>query len=39
MRKENIYDLSGEFGIGYCTNTGSPFYFDLEDYNKIKNYC
>lgn len=39
MRKENVYDLSGEFGIGYCSNTGTPFYFDLEDYDKIKDYC
>ena len=35
----NIYELSGEYGIGYTTNTNKPFYFDLEDYNKIKNYC
>lgn len=34
----NTYDLSGEFGIGY-TNKGEPFYFDLEDYDKIKMYC
>lgn len=25
-------------GIGYCRNTGNPFYFDPEDYDKIKNY-
>ena len=37
--KENRYDLSGEYGIGYCSNTGAEFYFDLEDYDKIKNYC
>lgn len=36
--KENIYDVSGEYGIGYTTNTNKPFYFDLEDYNKIKQY-
>ena len=36
-RKYNIYDLSGEYGIGY-TNKGEEFYFDLEDYNKIKDY-
>ena len=39
IKKTNEYDLSGEYGIGYCSNTGSPFYFDLEDYNKIKDYC
>lgn len=37
--KINTYDLTGEYGIGYCTNTGAPFYFDLEDYEKIKDYC
>lgn len=34
---ENKYDLSNEFGIGY-TPRGEKFYFDLEDYNKIKDY-
>lgn len=33
----NEYDLSGEYGIGY-TSKGEEFYFDLEDYDKIKNY-
>ncbi len=37
--KTNQYDLSGEYGIGYCSNTGTPFYFDLEDYDLIKDYC
>ena len=37
--KTNMYDLSGEYGIGYCSNTNNPFYFDLEDYDKIKDYC
>ena len=36
--KTNKYDLSGEYGIGY-TSKGEEFYFDLEDYDKIKNYC
>ena len=35
----NTYDLSGEYGIGYTSNTNKEFYFDLEDYNKIKDYC
>lgn len=35
----NKYDLNGEYGIGYCTNTNKEFYFDLEDYDKIKDYC
>ena len=37
-KKYNQYDLSGEYGIGY-TSKGEEFYFDLEDYDKIKNYC
>ena len=38
-KKFNEYDLSGDYGIGYATNTHEPFYFDLEDYDKIKDYC
>lgn len=34
---KDIYDLSGEYGIGYDHN-GNKFYFDLEDYDKIKNH-
>lgn len=37
-KKYNTYDLSGEYGIGYTSN-GDEFYFDLEDYDKIKDYC
>lgn len=37
-KKYNTYDLSGEYGIGY-TLKGEEFWFDLEDYDKIKNYC
>lgn len=37
-RKVNEYDLSGKYGIGY-TNKGEEFYFDIEDYDKIKDYC
>lgn len=36
-KKFNIYDLTGEYGIGYDTN-GKYFHFDLEDYDKIKDY-
>lgn len=43
FKKYNTYDLSGEFGIGYTDNTDADgrnyFYFDLEDYDKIKDYC
>lgn len=38
-KKYNKYDLSGEYGIGFCSNTNKKFYFDLEDYDKIKDYC
>lgn len=34
----NTYDLSGEFGVGY-TSDNRKFYFDLEDYDKIKDCC
>lgn len=38
IKKYNDYDLSGEYGIGY-TSKGEMFYFDIEDYEKIKDYC
>ena len=37
-KKHNTYDLSGEYGVGY-TQKGYEFYFDLEDYDLIKDYC
>lgn len=37
--KYNRYDLSGEYGVGWTLNTNKEFYFDLEDYDKIKDYC
>ena len=37
--KTNKYDLSGEYGSGYTSNINEPFYFDLEDYELIKDYC
>lgn len=37
--KQNEYDLTGEYGIGWASNTNKEFYFDLEDYDKIKDYC
>ncbi len=36
-RKYNTYDLSGKFGKGYDSN-GNEFWFDLDDYAKIKEY-
>lgn len=38
-RKSNKYDLSGEYGIGWTSNTNREFYFDLEDYYIIKEFC
>ena len=38
MRKYNTYDLETyEYGVGYTTK-GEEFYFDKEDYQKIKEY-
>lgn len=38
FKKYNSFILSGEYGIGYASNTNNEFYFDLEDYDKIKKY-
>lgn len=38
-RKTNPVNLDGEYGIGWTLNTNAEFYFDLEDYDKIKCYC
>lgn len=38
MKKYNKFDLSGDFGIGYTTK-GEEFYFDKEDFEKIKDIC
>lgn len=35
--KENEYDMNGEYGICYFNN-GGYFIFDLEDYNKLRQY-
>lgn len=37
INDRNKYDLTGEYGIGWTTD-GDEFYFDLEDYDKIKDY-
>lgn len=37
-KKYNTYDLTENYGIGY-TSKGEEFWFDLEDYDLIKNYC
>ena len=35
----NLEDEHGLYGIGYCSNTNNKFYFDMDDYEKIKSYC
>ena len=37
-KKYNKYNLAGEYGIGY-TFQNEEFYFDLEDFDKIKDIC
>lgn len=37
-RKNNEFDISGDYGIGYTIKRVS-FYFDIDDYDLIKNYC
>ena len=37
---ENIFeDEFGKYRIGYTTNTNKKFYVDVEDYNKVKDFC
>lgn len=36
-KSKNKFDLSGKYGIGF-TPKGDKFYFDLEDYDKIKDH-
>jgi len=38
QRKWNVYNLDGDYGIGY-TAKGDKFYFDLEDYDLVKCHC
>lgn len=38
-KKVNEYKLNEKFGVGITYNTNNEFYFDLEDYDKIKDYC
>ena len=39
-KKSNIYDLTGEYGVGIATNNPDiKFYFDLDDYETIKDYA
>lgn len=36
----NRFDIENyDYGIGWTSNTNKEFYFDLSDYNVIKEYC
>lgn len=35
----NLEDEYGKYGMGYCSNTCREFYFDMDDYEKIKDIC
>ena len=38
--KTNKYDTETyEYGVGWTSNTNTEFYFDIEDYDLIKDYC
>lgn len=37
--KQNLYYKKNDYMVGITTNTNKEFYFDEEDYNKIKRYC
>lgn len=32
----NLSDEHGLYGVGYCSNTGNPFYFDMQDFEIIR---
>jgi len=38
-KRHNEYDLSGDYGVGYAHNNNKEFYFDIDDYDKIKDFC
>lgn len=38
MKRYNTYALNDEYGIGY-TLKGEEFFFDIEDYDIIKDHC
>jgi hypothetical protein len=43
VRKYNYYekrqDDNGEYYVGWTNNTNHEFYFDIQDYNIVKQYC
>ena len=39
FKKENIKDLSNDYGIIWSTNTNEEIYFDIEDADRILDHC
>lgn len=45
LKKDTVWepdifeDKFGKYKIGYTSNTNKMFYIDLDDYEKVKNYC
>ena len=37
--KTNTYKFCKDYGIGFASNTNSEYYFDANDYDKIKDIC
>lgn len=35
---KNLEDKNGVYGMGYCSNNNLKFYFDMDDYELIKDY-
>lgn len=35
----NTYKFCEDYGIGFASNTNSEYYFDANDYDKIKDIC
>ena len=42
-KKYNRYEIRsdeyGDYYVGWTSNTNKEFYFDIEDYDKVKDYC
>ncbi len=38
-KKRNKYEFYKDYVVGYATNSNEKFYIDIQDYDKIKNYC
>lgn len=38
-KKSNKYKLLENYGVGWTSNTNEEFYFDLEDYEIVKDFC